>query len=446
MLEAPAMDELILLPEEQAVRRYLDAWNLKVLHYFMLCFGVVAGLAALVFLALQQLPAMVLPVANLVVIRLLYVTSERPFFQRNLRHIAIAYVLLQYLALLSFNLQLSPRIVAWEYLIPLAVLGFRFQAAEHLLLGGAFWLGTLGRYLWVSLAAPSMAVRPTSFVGFSAVVLVSLVLAISWTRRMRRSFLADWHREVSRHRERTRMRQELDYARRIQLSMLPRADPEIDGLDLASVSLPANEVGGDYFDYLRLPDGRLVIVVGDVAGHGVPAGLLISGVRSCLYLLRDSLPSPVEVMDRLNRMVKATSDKRLFITLLYMIVDRPGSRLVLSAAGHQPPLHYTREAGEVGEIQLPALPLGCLHSAQYQQQGRALAVGDVLLLYTDGLIEQHDRRGEQYGDERLVRRLAHLAPSRSAREIRDGIMADLWNFKGDAEQVDDITLVVLRVR
>ena len=144
------------------------------------------------------------------------------------------------------------------------------------------------------------------------------------TQLDRKRFLNVWRREYSRARERLRMREEIDYARKIQLSMLPQTAPQLSWIDLAAASLPATEVGGDYYEYFKLSDSQLVLVIGDVAGHGLASGLLLSGVRSCLYLLEEDLASPLGVFDRLNHMVRRTTDKRTYVTLLCAVINRRG--------------------------------------------------------------------------------------------------------------------------
>src|SRR6185295_429311 len=129
--------------------------------------------------------------------------------------------------------------------------------------------------------------------GVSIVVLLCFAFSAFFSQLARRRFLEVWRKEHSRHRERLRMREEIEYARKIQLSMLPQRAPELDWIDLAAASLPATEVGGDYYDYFHLADARLVLVLGDVSGHGLASGLLLSGVRSCLYLLEEELGSPI---------------------------------------------------------------------------------------------------------------------------------------------------------
>ncbi|MEE2778011.1 MAG: PP2C family protein-serine/threonine phosphatase [Acidobacteriota bacterium] len=273
--------------------------------------------------------------------------------------------------------------------------------------------------------------------------LTCLFMNLAMMRGSYRRFMRDFQVESSRHRDRLRMREELDYARQIQLRMLPRGDPKLDHLDVSGISLPATEVGGDYFEYFRPAKSRLSIAIGDVAGHGVASGLLLSGIRSCLYLLRDEPLSPSEIITRLNRMVGETTARRMFITLLYADIDWETRCVRLSTAGHPPLLHVSGTSGTIGELGNGAPPLGTRLEASYSEEAATFGPGDVLVFYTDGLTEILSPRGELYGTERLGQRVKENL-HKSSREIREALLADLWNFKGDSEQLDDLTLVVVK--
>jgi sigma-B regulation protein RsbU (phosphoserine phosphatase) len=242
------------------------------------------------------------------------------------------------------------------------------------------------------------------------------------------------------------MREEIEYARKIQLSMLPQGAPEVSWLDLAAASLPATEVGGDYYEYFQIGDSKLVLAIGDVAGHGLASGLLLSGVRSCLYLLEEYLAAPVAILERLNHMVRRTTDKRTYMTLLCAVLDRDEDTLTVVSAGHPPVLHYDPRAGRFDEVGLGAPPLGTFLEARYEEVRRPISAGDLLIFYTDGLVEARNAQDQEYGDARLQRAVARAAGSRTAREVRDAILGDLSNFKGDQEQFDDLTVVVVRLR
>jgi serine phosphatase RsbU (regulator of sigma subunit) len=316
---------------------------------------------------------------------------------------------------------------------------------EHLVLFGAAWITALLPSAWVGLPAEGDPISAEDVTALSVMTAVFLGLAALLTQLEKRRFLTVWRREHARSRERLRMREEIEYARKIQLSMLPQAPPEMGWIELAGASLPATEVGGDYYDYFGLSPSRLAVVIGDVAGHGLASGLLLSGVRSCLYLMEEDLGSPGAVLDRLNLMVRRTTDRRTYVTLLCAVLDREAGTLTLATAGHPPLLVYRAGTGSFEEMGRGAPPLGTFLQARYEEERRPLAPGDLLVFYTDGLIEARND-GREYGQERLQRTLARAANARSAREVRDALLGDLSNFRGDAEQADDITLVVARIK
>jgi sigma-B regulation protein RsbU (phosphoserine phosphatase) len=281
--------------------------------------------------------------------------------------------------------------------------------------------------------------------GFAMVLLVVLADAVWITYRERKRFLLRWRAESSRHRDRLRMKQELEYARSIQLSMLPRSAPALDWLDIAALSLPATEVGGDYYDYFQLGPERLAVVVGDVTGHGVASGLVLSGVRSSLNLLQEELGEPARVLGRMNGMLKKISTPRMLMTLGLAVLDRRGRSLTVATAAHPPLLRLGAGDDRVEELGRGSLPLGAIADTRYAEDRTSLQPGDLLLLYSDGLVEAVDQAGEQYGWDRLCRALGNAASTSSAQEVRDALLRDVWEFKGDAEQVDDVTMVVVRV-
>jgi sigma-B regulation protein RsbU (phosphoserine phosphatase) len=239
------------------------------------------------------------------------------------------------------------------------------------------------------------------------------------------------------------MREEIEYARRIQLSMLPQGPPAVDWLELAAASMPATEVGGDYYDYFRLSPSRVVLVIGDVSGHGMASGILLSGVRSCLYLLEEHLATPVKVLARLSPMVRRTTDRRMYVTLLAAVLDREAGTLTVANAGHPPVLR--RGSGGWEEVGKGAPPLGTFRDARFEEDTRPLESGDLLVLYTDGLVEARDAAGREYGQDRLLRALDRAGERARPAEIREAVLGDLALFRGDAESEDDVTLVIARV-
>jgi serine phosphatase RsbU (regulator of sigma subunit) len=441
------MDDFILLPEGEAVQRYFDLGNYVSLRRLFGLFAALALALAVAAIAQRQLVNGIVAVANLLLVFGFFALRDSELFERHIRHLTLVSLLLE-LACLAITFPRDGGIAAAGFLFPILLLLFRFRISEYLLLGGAFWATSLG-LLYRLGGKTGEATFGSTLTGASITTVLALTVAVAITAQRRRVFLADWRRQVTRNRDRLRMREEIEYARKIQLGMLPQAAPEVGWIEFAGASLPATEVGGDYYDYFQLSPERLVLVIGDVSGHGLASGLLLSGVRSCLYLIDDQLDRPVEVLGRLQRMVRRTTDRRTFVTLLLAVLDSTLGTLSVSSAGHPPLLHWSARARRLDEVGKGSLPLGTWLSPIYEQEVVPVAPGDILVLYTDGLTESRNHLGRDYGDERLKRTLNRALLERaatSARAVRDAVLEDLSNFKGDVDQADDITMVVVRVR
>lgn len=439
------MDELAVLGEGEAVRLHADGRNSRFLLRLLWFFGAMAAIATLISLVEELYVRMGVAIANLVLVRFLLWARHRDFFSRSFRTLLVGYLTVQLLLVWGLYVQRDVFLHPLNFLLPLVLLVFRLPAGQAAVPVTVFWAVTVGRNL-LAAALGRAELSLGLLIGVTLIALVVLSLVGRWSRAMQREFLAVWRRENHRYRERTRMRGELDDARRIQLSMLPRSDPRLSWLEVAGISIPASEVGGDYYDYFRLSETRQAIVVGDVAGHGVASGLLLSGVRSCLYLLKDEPLSPADVLRKLDRMVRQTTGKRSFVTLLYALFEQGTMSLTFSAAAHPPLLRYRARDGVVEELALYALPLGTGIPSSLEERTVEFESEDIFLLYTDGIAETTNGRGDLYGTERLAQRLADTAHDAPAREIRDTLLGDVWAFKGDGLQSDDITLVVVKAR
>ncbi len=238
------------------------------------------------------------------------------------------------------------------------------------------------------------------------------------------------------------MRGELDDARTLQLAMLPSSLPTLPWLDISAICIPASEVGGDYYDALTLDDGRLAVVVADVAGHGMSSGMVLASMRGGLYVLRDELDDPVRAITRLGRMLQSVSG-RMFVTFQLAIVDPAAGEINVISAGH-PPLIVADAGGTSTFLGHPAPPLGTGLPASPTEDRRNLSPGDILVMYSDGLIETVDHHGDALGFERLAEHIERLASDAEARQIRDGLLSRVASYKGDGEQADDMTIVVLK--
>ena len=240
------------------------------------------------------------------------------------------------------------------------------------------------------------------------------------------------------------MRTELEDAREVQLSMLPEGIPDLDWVDLASLSLPASEVGGDYFDYFELTGSRLAVIIADVAGHGMASGLVLSAVRGGLHLLRDELARPVEVLEKLDRMLRETVGNRIFVTLQIALLDPGAGRLTVANAGHPPLFLISRDGGAV-RLGANSLPLGTRLAGEFSDETVNVGAGDVLLLFSDGVVEVRNPDGEELGEDRLLKALRQARQLGHAEAIRDGLLEAVERFRQGVEQEDDLTLVVTRI-
>jgi serine phosphatase RsbU (regulator of sigma subunit)/predicted ester cyclase len=250
-----------------------------------------------------------------------------------------------------------------------------------------------------------------------------------------------WRLRAAEARERERIEQELQVARRIQQDLLPEATPALEGWRIATYYGPAREVGGDFYDFLELEDGRLGLILGDATGHGMPAALVMSTTRGMLRAVVQSVESPGEVLGRINEALVADIPPSTFVTCFYGILDPEGGRFSYANAGHNLPCR--RHNGQAEELRARGMPLGLMPGMSYEEKDATLDIGESVLFYSDGLVEAHDPRGEMFGFPRLRKLVAeHDAEEGS---LVDFLMEELRFFTGEGwEQEDDITLVTLR--
>jgi serine phosphatase RsbU (regulator of sigma subunit)/anti-sigma regulatory factor (Ser/Thr protein kinase) len=238
---------------------------------------------------------------------------------------------------------------------------------------------------------------------------------------------------------RQRFEQELEVARLIQQNFLPRELPDLPGWQVAAYYRPAREVGGDFYDAIPLPDGRVAFVVGDVTDKGVPAALVMSATRSVLRASAQRLIEPAIVLERVNEHLCPDMPAKMFVTCLYGVLEPATGLLRFANAGHDLP--YVKTANGVVELRARGMPLGLMTGMTYEEKEAVLAPGDSVLLHSDGIVEAHDPSREMFGFPRLKETVA-AAPGGQA--LIDRVLADLEAFTGPgAEQEDDITMVTL---
>jgi serine phosphatase RsbU (regulator of sigma subunit)/anti-sigma regulatory factor (Ser/Thr protein kinase) len=240
--------------------------------------------------------------------------------------------------------------------------------------------------------------------------------------------------------EKERLAQELRVATLIQQQFLPRQLPQLPQWQVAAYYGPARAVGGDFYDFVEMPDGRIGIAVGDVTDKGVPAALVMARTHSILRAEASRSSSPGEILSRANDLLVPEMPAKMFVTCLFAVLDPATGHIVLANAGHNLP--FVRTGDEVTEIRATGMPLGLMPGMRYEETESDITPDSNVLLYSDGLIEAHDGTREMFGFDRLRTALAiHDAGS----ELLDRLLEELRVFTGpDHEQEDDITLVTLR--
>jgi serine phosphatase RsbU (regulator of sigma subunit)/predicted ester cyclase len=243
--------------------------------------------------------------------------------------------------------------------------------------------------------------------------------------------------------ERERVDQELRVARRIQQASLPNEVPELEGWQISPYYQPAREVGGDFYDFHPLSEGRLGLVVGDATGKGVPAALVMSTTCGMLQAISQALDSssssPGEVLERVNETLVTRIPSNMFVTCFYAILDPKSGSLSYANAGHDLP--YLHRGGDCEELRARGMPLGLMPGMRYEEKEIELDVGEGVFFYSDGLVEAHDPKGEMFGFPRLRELIAEHGEERA---LGNFLLEELYSFVGEGwEQEDDITLLTL---
>ncbi|HEX9985541.1 MAG TPA: PP2C family protein-serine/threonine phosphatase [Thermoanaerobaculia bacterium] len=458
-MESFSIEELARTSDEAAIRRRFDGRNLLwfwvLTAFFLFITFVEFGTAMDERSGTPQ--QVVLAVSNfvwLIIMALLALDARRldrpprPRAYYGLTRLARRHVsafvgifaVVQYIQLISFPNR-AESWIAWAIIFPLFLIGFRLAVSEFLLLHGFLMAAALFQGLITPMPWHQ---RLGTWGGSAAMNLAVLAVVLFFSRRLRREIVNDWTDRRRHAREQIRMRDELRYARELQISMLPEAAPDLAWVDLAGVSLPATEVGGDYYDYFLVGDG-VALVSGDVAGHGMAAGLVLASLRSGFTLLRESLTDPAAVLQRLHDLVAQTSRRRMLATVAVLLLDRESKTATLASAAHPPMILRRASDGSVAPVELFAPPLGVRLPVTIPQLRFPFATGDVFVLHSDGVYETANAAGDVYGLDRLAE-IVRIHDGATAESLRDAIVQDVEQFRGKVEQGDDVTLVVAIIR
>jgi sigma-B regulation protein RsbU (phosphoserine phosphatase) len=241
-----------------------------------------------------------------------------------------------------------------------------------------------------------------------------------------------------------RMQEEVKLASRIQLDLLPKSAPEIAGYDISGKSIPAQMVGGDYFDFIPMSDERMALCLGDVSGKGLPASLLMANLQATLRGQTLHEVSVSERVSRANELLYRSTDPEKFATLFYGVLNFTEHRLTFSNAGHENPYLNPQAAGNSGQrLTTGGTVLGVVDNFPFEEEVVPIGLGDLLVIFSDGITEAFDIDENQFGERRLEDVIAMHRDEPAARII-DRIVDAVREFAGDAPQADDLTLVVIK--
>lgn len=248
--------------------------------------------------------------------------------------------------------------------------------------------------------------------------------------------------------ERQRLQRELEIARDVQMSFLPRSNPKVPGLDIAARCLPANEVGGDYYDFINMNHDRFGVVIGDVSGKGTQAAFYMTLTKGFLKALSKTLNDPVEILTRMNNLFYENVDRGTFISVLYGIFDLDDKNLELARGGHNPVIHITNK-GELKKYNPKGMALGLEKGYGFSQNIDKSSVsfepGDVFVFYTDGFPEAMNKAKEEFGEEKFNNIFKEVY-KQSAQEILDNTYSKVLKYMMSSKQNDDMTLVIIKIK
>ena len=245
--------------------------------------------------------------------------------------------------------------------------------------------------------------------------------------------------------EKELLQHELEIAKEVQTSLMPEGDPESPNTDISGWNLPCDATGGDYYDFVELDDGRLAIVLGDVTGHGLGPALIMAATRSYLRSIIQGTQDPSEILIAMNELLCSDLQDGRFVTMFLCVLDPRTGEVTYSSAGHESPLVLHGGSDDIDELDSTGVPLGCFDGESYENgPGVRLGRGDMLVILTDGVFEAMNRDKELFGHERLCNTLRD-SMAHPAAEVIKTLHRAVEEFRGKAQQQDDITMIVVKM-
>lgn len=258
------------------------------------------------------------------------------------------------------------------------------------------------------------------------------------------NFVPEYIQELAQE---DRIKQELQIARKVQQSFLPVKTPTVEGLDIAAICKPAYETGGDYYDFIELDNSSCAIAIGDVSGKGIQAAFYMTFTKGVLHSLCNDYRSTIEVLTKANKLFRQNANRGTFISLIFGVISPGGSSFTFSRAGHNPLLYFENKTQNLKEYKPAGLAIGMAEEEVFgkhiSEEKINLSKGDILVLFTDGVVESVSKTNKVYGDSRLYN-LVKKNHKESAQEIIKRIEADLTMFEEKSDQHDDMTMIVIK--
>ncbi len=270
-------------------------------------------------------------------------------------------------------------------------------------------------------------------------------LALFLEHRRKKKYFKEYDILYKKNYDNIRMRKELEYAQAMQLSMLPERFAVVNNIEISAISIPATEVGGDYYDYFKLSDDKVGVFICDVSGHGVASALLLSGIRSCMHLILEETDDPKIIFTKLNRVIRKTQSRKMFVTAIFAVIDIKQDKCTLYNAGHLPPYKISGDSNEIYKLKKHGLTLGAADTI-YADESKEVVIdfkkSDKLIMYTDGVNEAQNDKRDEYGIDKIEEFL-NSNSDKNTKQIIDDLVIDVNKFTQNRIQSDDLTIIAI---
>lgn len=476
------IDTYLELPRDEAYDRYLDEKNLKIFRIILFASVLIFTMAIIVNLADNESFnfSLGLMIANVLILLGARIFYKKLFNIGNIRRYILIFLVFELLMMISMELtypsdveeqseqagkkskselvqkdtmrsgdlkvtvgtQEGTSFVQYIMFFGIMVLIFRLSRTEIIqILAIGVGVSLFAIFFLNSEFTPGESI-PNLLIG-----LLFFVIAFTSERKRRKKFYEQYDFNYRKNYESIRMKKELNYARDIQLSMLPERDAVIGDIEISAISVPANEVGGDYFDYFKVSDKEIGFFICDVSGHGVASGLMLSGLRSSMHLVLEDNTHPKFVLEKLNRMIRKTQSRKMFVTAILAIIDTEKNKCMLFNAGHLPPYKISGESKEIFKIKKHGVALGAMNKIDSSGSDNEVVFdfkkGDKLIFYTDGVNEAMNNHKSEYGLDNLELYLNNNS-DKTANQLLNGLIEDVRKFTNNSVQRDDLTLLIIQ--